>query len=92
MTNRQLPSFRMKAAQALLGVGLLGIIIEFFTNEHWLLPPCVAMAIGGALLGLNRLVCRKCGLKHTSICADISCCHACGTNYYESHAAVDRPA
>ena len=63
----------------MLGVGLLGIVAELATGYHWLLLGSVPLAIAGALLGLNRMTCPKCGYKQTSICAEIKNCEVCQT-------------
>ena len=79
MTNRPPPPLRMRTAQAMLGAGLLGIVAELATGYHWILPGSVALAIGGALLGLNRLTCPKCGYKQTVICSELHDCTVCQT-------------
>lgn len=81
MLNRPLPPMRMKIAQVMLGIGLLGIVAELVTGDHWILPGSVALAIGGALLGLNRVVCPKCGFQQTAICAEIKNCEVCKTAF-----------
>ena len=92
MSNRQTPPMRMKFAQVMLGIGLLGIVAELATGYHWILPGSVALAIGGALLGLNRVVCSKCGYKQTAICAEITHCDVCDTAFFPEAKTNDRAA
>ena len=83
---------RMKIAQVMLGIGLLGIVAELATGFYWILPGSVALAIGGALLGLNRLVCPKCGQTQTAICAEIKNCDVCQTAFFTETKSNDRSA
>lgn len=77
MTNQPLSPNRLKLAQVLMYPGLLGIIVEFLSDAHWLLPVSLVMAISGAWLGFVRLTCPKCGMRKNSICDSHPRCSVC---------------
>ena len=81
MTSQHLSPNRLKLAQALLYPGLLGIIFEFLTDTHWLLPGSLVLAVSGAWLGFARLTCPQCGMKKSSICETAPRCSVCRYNF-----------
>lgn len=77
MTSQHLSPNRLRLAQVLMYPGLLGIIVEFLTDTHWLLPGSLMLALSGAWLGFARLTCPKCGMKRISICEAHPLCSVC---------------
>jgi len=79
MPNQRLPPTRLKIAQILLYVGLLGVAGELVLGHKELLLGGMSLALTGAVLGMHRLTCPQCGKKQTSVCVEIEHCQSCGS-------------
>ena len=82
MPNQRIPPIRLKIAQTLLYIGLLGVVGELVLGHRELLVGGMALAMTGAVLGLNRVVCSRCRYMQTQICANAPMCSVCGAAIY----------
>lgn len=82
MRNHRLSKFRLKLSLMLLAVGGFAFPVMLALRQHVLALLSFFLAVLGALLGKNRLVCSKCGKAYLAVGADVACCHHCGAPYF----------
>lgn len=81
MTNKRLTPIRRRLAKVLITVGPVTVLAGIALQSPSLIGFALTLCSIGVVIGMNTLVCEKCGKRLRVIGVDVKCCSNCGTPY-----------
>jgi hypothetical protein len=80
--KRQTPS-RRRLARVLIIIGPVTVLVGIALQYPSLIGFALLMCFLSVVIGMNTVVCAKCGKRHRAIGVEVLRCYSCGAPYFE---------
>jgi len=83
MANKRQTPLRRRLAKVLITVGPVTVLVGIALQYPALIGFALLLCFLAIAIGMNTVICPKCGKRHRSIGVETLCCYNCGAPYFE---------
>jgi hypothetical protein len=83
MTNNRQTPLRRRLARVFITIGPVMVLAGIALQYPVLIGFALLLCFLAIVIGMNTVICGKCGKRHRSIGVEVLHCYSCGAPYFE---------